>query len=196
MSSFRDERGFTLIDVMVTVAIMGIVAAAAIPMTGSSLGAFQFQGDGERLANTVKLAKMRATASFSRARVYTDLAANTYILQVWDRAANTWTIEGGVQQLSDNSAFGFGGLAAPPPNTQAAIGFSPACTSDMGNPVADTACIIFNSRGIPVDATGVPTGGNGLYVTDGVGVYGVTVTATPLVRLWWSPATTAAWSTR
>jgi hypothetical protein len=47
-----------------------------------------------------------------------------------------------------------------------------------------------------VDDAGDLTGGNGLYITDGVGVYGVTVTATPLVRLWWSPVTAAAWDPR
>ena len=62
--------------------------------------------------------------------------------------------------------------------------------------IGNTSCVIFNSRGIPVDAGGAPTGGNGLYITDGVGVYGVTVTATPLVRLWWSPATAAVWDPR
>jgi prepilin-type N-terminal cleavage/methylation domain-containing protein len=46
----RAQRGFSLIDIMVVMAIVGIVAAVAIPMTASSLGGFQFQGDGETLA--------------------------------------------------------------------------------------------------------------------------------------------------
>ena len=64
-----------------------------------------------------------------------------------------------------------------------------ACT-DIGN----TACIVFNSRGIPVDATGNPDGNGAiLHHRHETGVYGVTVSATPLVRLWWSPAATTAW---
>lgn len=193
MGVSRNERGFTLIDIMVVVAIMGIVAAAAVPMTGSALYGFQFQGDGENLSNTVKLAKMRATASFSRARVRANLDANTYQLEVWDRDNDTWVMEGGARQLSSTTIFGFNGLATPPPNTQAAIGFSPACTDDTGTDIANTACVLFNSRGIPVTSAGAPIGNNGLYITDGVsGVFGVTVTMTPLVRLWWSPANAAA----
>jgi hypothetical protein len=60
---------------------------------------------------------------------------------------------------------------------------------DIGN----TACIVFNSRGIPVDPVGAPIGRNALYITDGTGVYGTTLTATPLVRLWWSPVGRDAW---
>jgi hypothetical protein len=89
--------------------------------------------------------------------------------------------------------FGFGTLSDPPPGTQATIALSPLCTDDAGADLANTSCIIFNSRGIPIDSAGAPTGGNGLYLTDGTGVYAVTITATPLIRFWWSPAHTAAW---
>jgi len=192
MGVSRSEHGYTLVDIMVVVAIIGIVAAAAVPMIGSGLSGFQFQGDGEGLANTVKLAKMRAAASFSRARVRANLAASTYQLEVWDRDGATWVLEGAPRPLT-TSAFGFNGLAAPPPSTQAGIGLSPACLDDTGTAIASTACVLFNSRGIPVDGAGAPVGDNGLYITDGVtGVYGVTVTMTPLVRLWWSPANAAA----
>ena len=36
--------------------------------------------------------------------------------------------------------------------------------------------------------SGAPLGGNALYITDGTGVHGTTVTATPLVSQWWSNA--------
>ena len=39
-------------------------------------------------------------------------------------------------------------------------------------------------RGLPVDRTGSPYGNDALYVTDGVGVYGITVGATGFIRLW------------
>jgi hypothetical protein len=44
-----------------------------------------------------------------------------------------------------------------------------------------------------VNAAGAPTGGNAIYLTDGSAVYGITITATPLIRFWWSPADVAAW---
>jgi hypothetical protein len=36
-------------------------------------------------------------------------------------------------------------------------------------------------------------GGNALYITDGTGVYGTTITATPLVRQWWANSSTGQW---
>jgi hypothetical protein len=62
-----------------------------------------------------------------------------------------------------------------------------------GTPISNTACIVFNSRGIPVDSTGGPTGNNAFYITDGSGTYAVTLSATPLIRLWWTKASEAKW---
>lgn len=191
------EEGFSLIDIMVTVCVIGIVAGIALPLAGGSITAQRFRGHGQSVANLTGLAKLRAASQFTRARLRVDLTTNAYSMEVWDKAAGAWVADGGVQQMPTGVRFGFGGLAAPPPNTQAAIGFSPLCTDGVdaaANDIADTACVTFNSRGVPVDNTGAPSGGHGVYLTDGsTGVYAITVTATPLIRLWWSPAHTAAW---
>ena len=192
-NSLRRENGFSLIDVMAAVLVVGVVSAIALPVTGSSLAAHRFRADGQALSNLVGLAKMRAASQFSRGRVFANLATGAYGVQIWNKTTAAWTTEGGVRQTSRGVTFGFGALAAPPPNTQAAIGFAAACRDDDGAVMANTACIVFNSRGIPIDNAGAPTGGNALYLTDGTGVYAVTVTATPLVRFWWSRAQAAAW---
>jgi type II secretory pathway pseudopilin PulG len=198
MRGLRHEQGFTMMDILIAVALVAIVTAMAIPMADSASRGFRMKGDAQSLANTVALAKMRAASRFSRTRVYADLNANTYRLEVWDKTAGAWVIDGGTVPLSNGVSFGFSGLATPPPNTQDAIGQSPSCTgpnSLTDDTVDNTACIVFNSRGVPVDNTtaGAPTGGNALYITDGTGVHATTVTATPLVRQWWSNASAAGW---
>jgi type II secretory pathway pseudopilin PulG len=202
MKGLRDERGFTMVDILVALALVGIVTAMAVPMADSTSRGFRIRGDAQAIANMVTLAKMRAASRFSRTRIRADLGANSYRLEIWDKAAaggaGAWAIDGGDIRLSRGVTFGFAALGTPPPNTQAAIGQSPACTSAAsltGDLVAGTACIVFNSRGVPVDNTlaGAPVGGNALYITDRSGVYATTVTATPLVRQWWSNVSVPTW---
>jgi prepilin-type N-terminal cleavage/methylation domain-containing protein len=192
-STLASDDGFTLVEMLAVVAIVGIMAAMVVPMTASTLGAYRLTGDARGLAQSLAVAKMRAAARFSRARLYVDRNARNYVLQVWDKTAADWITEGVTSRLSPGVSFGFGALAAPPPNTQAAIGFSPECRDKDGTAIANTSCIVFNSRGIPIDAAGAPLGGGAIYLTDGSLVYGTTITATPLVRLWRSPAERLSW---
>ena len=202
MKALRHEEGVGLIDVLVVVAFMAIVAAMAIPMAESSSRGFRLKTDAQALVNMVSLAKMRAASLYTRTRLRADLAGNSFRLEVWtpasdaDKTVGSWVLDGGDKPLSRGVRFGVALRTAPPTNTQNVLGQSPACsgqTALTGNPIADTACIVFNSRGIPVDGNGDPIGGNALYITDGASVYGTTITATPLIRQWWANAQTGAW---
>jgi hypothetical protein len=152
------------------------------------------RADARNLHNTVALAKMRAAAHYSRERVFVDLTTSNYLLQYWEKASNSWTNESGTSPLGFGVGFGYGTIDTPPPDTQSTLGQAPACTSNTGTTISNTACIVFNSRGIPIDpATGTPTGDSALYVTDGTATYAVTLSATPLIRLWSTRAGAADW---
>lgn len=181
-------------ELLATVAIMGVVATIALPSGTRTLNDLRLRGDARALHNAVALTKMRAAARFSRERIYVDLTDDSYHLQYWDKVAGDWVNEDGASiELSTGVTFGYGALGAPPPNTQSSIGQSSPCLKNDGTPISNTACIVFNSRGIPVDSTGGPTGNNAFYVTDGSGTYAVTLSATPLIRLWWTKASEAKW---
>ena len=194
MRSRVREGGFTIIEILATLAIVGVVAAMTLPEAVRTIGDLRLRGDARSLHNMVGLAKMRAAARFTRERVYVDLTTESFNLQYWDKTAAAWVTEGGATLLSKGVDFGFGTLSSAPPSTQITIDQAPACLDQFGVAIGNTACVVFSSRGIPIDSTGSPYGNTAFYITDNdAGVYAVTVSATPLVRLWWSPASQAAW---
>ena len=192
---FLDRRGFSLVEMLFVVALTGVVAAIAIPMMGNSLGFFRLSGDARSMSNTVALAKMRAAAVFGKVRVYVDRPGRSFHLETWNSATGQWAADGGTTYLSQGVTFSFGVVNAAPPNTQGTISEAATCKDNMGADIANTSCVIFNSRGIPIDATAA---GNpvvdAVYVTDGTAVYSVAVSATGMVRTWKTPPTaTPTW---
>lgn len=192
------QDGYSLIEMMAVVGLIGVLAAIVVPISDTSLKANRLKGDADAVRNLVGLAKMRASSRFTRARVFVDRAANTYVLQVWDKTAGAWVNDGAPARTSTGVSFGFGTLAVPPPNTQVNIDMSPACTpgTTAADPIANTACVTFNSRGLPVNADGLLFPAHALYLRSELGVFATTVTSTPLIRFWSSPNRNAAWTPR
>ena len=193
-SPVRSQRGFSLIEMLLVVGLTGVVGAIAVPMMANSLAFFRLSGDARSMANATALAKMRAASVFGRERVYVNIAARNFHLETWN--GTTWSVDGGTTALSQNVNLSFGVVATAPTNTQAIIGQAPTCKNDLGVDIAGTACVIFNSRGLPIDSAGLtPAEVPALYLTDGTAVYGVTVSKTGMVRSWRTPPTaTPVWS--
>lgn len=183
---YRDDRGFSLLEMMMVVALLGVLTVIAVPMSGNTIKYLKLSGDARELSNITAVAKMRAAARFTQSRLYIDLNGRSFYVQTYDKATSAWVTEGGATSLSNTVVFGFGIVTTPPADTQTTIGQAPACLNTASPPaaIANTACIIFNSRGIPIDSTGSPTGLNAIYVNDGIGVYGITIAATGFIRTW------------
>ena len=199
---WKAARGFSLMELMVVVGLTGVVAAIAIPMMSNTLGTFRLSGDARGLSNAASLAKLRAASDFSQSRLFVDLSTNSFYVQTWQKTGvPAWVTEGGVKTLSTNVSFSFGVVATPPANTQGdPIRQAPACVTDAGVAIANTACALFNSRGIPVasagapPAVGAPTAADVIYLTDNTAVYAVTLSATGMIKLWRTlPNATPTW---
>lgn len=189
-----DRRGFSLLEIMMVVAITCVVTAIAVPMMANTLGYFRLSGDARGVSNAMAVAKMRAASIFSRTRLYVDLDSKTHHLETWDKTTSHWTVEGGNTYLSSNVSFSFSPVTAAPPNTQGTIGQATACTDDMGVAIGDTACLIFNSRGVPIKPSDFSPTVDAIYLSDGTAIYGVTVVATGMIRLWrTNPTSTPTW---
>src|SRR6266849_2589765 len=139
----RGHRGFSMIELMIVVVVGIILTAMAIPTFRTIQRNLRTGGDARDINGEIVLAKMRAASDFTKARVYADLAAQTFRVEVWDKPTGSWTNvnEGGTQFSAQGVTFGFGSLGSPPAGTQAAIGQAPACLNSGGAAIANTACI-------------------------------------------------------
>ncbi len=180
-------------ELLVVVAIFGIVAVIALPVARPAVRGYEVAGQAHAVAYDIALAKMQAAAGFTQARLYADLSANSYRVKVWDKTTNAWTTRGALTPLPSGIGFGYGSVSTAPTDTQGTFGQAEACRDASGTAVADTSCVLFNSRGAPIDHNGAATGNDAIYLTNGDVVYGVTVSLAGLTQLWWTPTYTTSW---
>jgi Tfp pilus assembly protein FimT len=166
--------GFSTIELAIVVTIFMLIASIAIPQAISTVRAFRASSDARSLATQLALAKMRAADGFTQSRLNCDFTGKSCQLEICTSkgasTCNTFSAEGGPVLLSQGMSFGFGSITTPA-GTQTTI--------------QNTAQILFNSRSLPVDNTGAPTGNYGLYLKDQYGnQYAVTAYASGRIAVW------------
>jgi Tfp pilus assembly protein FimT len=225
MSLYRRsaKRGFSTLELTVVVTVSIVLTLMAIPSITGALRTYRSVGDGRSLTEAVSVAKMRAAADFTESRVYADLSLNKYRVETWSipmlptgSTSKCWVTDGDQYcsshytspstppstAFSPTVTFGYGSLSAAPSGTQSTLGQAAACQSDAQKTagtvgaVANSACVVFNSRGIPVDYTMAATSADALYLNDGSGVYGVTILSTGLIQTWRTDLSSANWTKR
>ena len=82
-------------------AIIGVLAAITVPMSGNALRFLKVSGDARDLSNATAVAKMRAAAKFTQSRLYVDISGKTFYIQTFDKTVTVpcptgcWVNEGG-----------------------------------------------------------------------------------------------------
>lgn len=112
----------------------------------------------------------------------------------------------GIMQLSQRDTFGYGSQTSGPGPGQSTItqsttteqcyqegSGSSAGKPDGGSQMANTACIEFNSRGMPVDKSGSPVPTGAFYITNGNVIDSVTASATGSIQTWSLPSGQTTW---
>ena len=185
-----------MIEIMIVAGIIGVVGAFAMPYFDKTVESFRIVGSARSVTNALSVAKIRGAATFTRVRLFVDKSTNGHRVERLDESVTPahWTADGPWAYLPSGVTFGYSPVTTPPPDTQPSIDQAPACTNDAGTAIGNSACVMFNSRGVPVNASGVPVSTSALYVTDGTAVFGVTVAATGMLRLWRTlPRATPDW---
>jgi Tfp pilus assembly protein FimT len=184
--------GTSLIEMMLVVSISIILLAIAIPSVTTIMRNYRIGGDTRAIAAQLNLARMRAAAGFTHARVYASLNGNTFHLEIWNKVGDAthpsgcWQTDGDsnactqstspVTSLAQGDTFGFGSISAGPTAATSPAAQAPACTpgvagASAGSGIANTACVEFNSRGYPVNSTNQIVASDAIYITNNLKIY-------------------------
>jgi Tfp pilus assembly protein FimT len=179
----RNQRqlGFSVLELAIVVGLVVGVLGIAIPSAVSITGNFRISGDGRGVAAALNLARMRAAADFTHARIYVNLSANTYHLEIWNKASSCWQTDGDsnactqasspVTALGVGDSFGFGSLSSGPTAATTPAAEPGACTTGVGGAspgtnISNTACVELNSRGYPVNSSNTIIASDAIYIMD------------------------------
>ena len=196
----RKQSGFSTLEMLIVVAMSLVITAIAVPNYMKVTNYLRAISDLRAVNGITAQAKMRAAADFTHARIYADLTANTYHLEYWSKANNCWQTDtdsnrctsagnSPVITLSQGVTFGVGSVTVGPTAGTATVQQGGLCNTkaagSAGNATtASTACIEFNSRGIPVDPSNAPIATGAIYINNQNQVEVVTVSATGSIQPW------------
>jgi type II secretory pathway pseudopilin PulG len=163
----KRQAGFSTLELLIVIAMSAIITAIAVPEYVKTAAYLRAAGDLREINGLTALAKMRAAADFTHARVFADLNGGTFQLEVWNKTGNggagCWFADldptsacltyssgrpsGPVNTLAQGDTFGFGTLATGPTPGQPAPAQAAACLDNSNASLgAATACIVFGRQ--------------------------------------------------
>jgi prepilin-type N-terminal cleavage/methylation domain-containing protein len=206
--------GFSLLETMTVLLVMGIVAAMALPYALNALRDYRLHSDASDIATLLNLARMKAATQYAPYRLDASPSAGTYVLE---RLCGNTPASGAGSDPNCTSAYN--AFSAPnydssgkqyvapgnklvsclPSGLSTYPGTITASPAGCPGSPPDPLRLYFNTRGAPVDGTGSPlaNGGTALYVQNqNNAVDAVTVSVGGRVAVWNWDVKSSAWYLR
>jgi prepilin-type N-terminal cleavage/methylation domain-containing protein len=80
MRSKLDQKGVTILELMIVAAAIGVIAAMAVPRFGSVMERLKLKTAGRDVVSSLRLARSNAVSQRDQYGVYFDYSANQYVL--------------------------------------------------------------------------------------------------------------------
>lgn len=171
----RIEAGFSMLELLVVLLMMGIIAAIAIPAAYNSLKGYRLHSDATAIASYLNVVRMKAASQYAPYRLVVNVGGGTYTMEKLCglttttvdsacttpyQAFTTPQLEGGTQYISQGNTFS----SCRPSSITGSV--YPGTIIADPSPCPDPLYMYFNTRGSPVNNTGSPltNGGDVLYL--------------------------------
>jgi prepilin-type N-terminal cleavage/methylation domain-containing protein len=151
---FQDSHGFTVMELIVVVAIIAVTVAIASPQLSSFKRTYWIRNNADSIANLINLARMRAAGTFSRVEVSCSATTNQCTLQTQAYNSSTWSADNNKQTVALAPGVSFG----IPSGASAGAGGQSSVAPYQGSKAQSISyTMVFNSRGLPIVANATGT---------------------------------------
>jgi prepilin-type N-terminal cleavage/methylation domain-containing protein len=165
----RENTGFSLLEMLLVVSIVGIIAGIAIPQAFTAVKAYRLHSDASAIATQLNVTRFRSTSQYAPYRLNIDVSAGTYSME---------RLCGGTASSVDSNCSGTSAAYQPFSTPQIESGTlylgtgdsftttNPGSTVYPGTITGGSAStqFYFNTRGMPVDNTGNPVANGGAVI--------------------------------